>query len=476
MDYLRQVGRGWTAILAWLNGILFPLGDSTISLLGIVQLVLSLIILWIIAQALRNYLRRRLLRQFGLAPGSREAIANLIGYGLAILGFGVILQQVGLQVSTFAVLAGGLGIGIGFGLQDLTKNFVSGMTLLLERYVKIGDFVEFGNLEGYVKEISTRSTIIQTEEGGEVVVPNSQLAENQVVNWSYESYSARIHVPVQVQYGSNLVLVTEALLKAAYQEPSVLTQPKPRAMFMGFGDSGLNFELWIWVDRIDWRHEIRSSVNFLIEYYFRQYGIHIPFPQRDLWLRNPEMLRDEYVPPERVIVEQPQTIGSSLRKVTYFAQCNDLEIRRLVEVGSLRLLHEQEILFRQDDPGDSFFIVLTGSVAVRAEKLNKQLAVLETGTFFGELALMLGIPRTATVIARTETRLFELKKASFQQLLQQNAQFCEAITQALCDRKEELQARQQELRAQGLISLEEDDQNPLLWVRKRLNRLFQLNE
>jgi potassium-dependent mechanosensitive channel len=476
-----------------LTAPLLNIGDTRISLSSIVQLVLSLLIVFFLTRTFKNLLKRRLLVRLGIDEGNREAIATIISYSFGTLGLIVVLQTTGFNVASLAVLAGGLGVGIGLGLQDATKNFVSGLTLLLERKLKVGDFVQLDTLSGYIREVSIRSTLIRTRDGAYVVVPNNKMAETQVINWSYDGFKSRIKIPVGVAYGSDPVVVTEVLLKSAYMEKSVSHEPTPEVIFIGFMDSCLAFELWVWVNRIDRDFQIKSSLNFIIEYNLRQHGITIPFPQMDLWLRNPETLAQGVIHkqaiahpengqavtqlvPQQVAQEttKPLSIRDLLRQVTYFQNLTELELRQLIEIGYRKRLLESNILFREGDPGDAFYIILSGSVEVYVEKLNKRLTTLQTGKFFGELSLMLGIPRTATVRALEDTILFVINNKSFEKLLHEQPEVAEAIVQELSKHQEELSERQQQLRAMGLVDAAEDDKNPVAWVRKRLKNLFSL--
>ena len=163
-----------------------------------------------------------------------------------------------------------------------------------------------------------------------------------------------------------------------------------------------------------------------------------------------------------------------LRQIIYFQNLNDLELRQLIEAGYRQRLNASQILFRENDPGDAFYIVLDGSVEVFVEKINKHLVNLTVGKFFGELALMLGIPRTASVRALEETVLFAINKDGFQRLLKEQPDFYEQIVKELAKHQEELTARQKQLREMGLVDASEDDQNPVTWVRNRLKNLFSL--
>ncbi|MCL1475705.1 mechanosensitive ion channel family protein [Argonema antarcticum] len=227
------------------------IGEISVSISSIVKLLILLLLVIFLGRALKHFLKKHVLVRIGIDEGNRESISTIISYGVSTLGFVIVLQTSGFNVASLAVVVGGLGVGIGFGLQDITKNFVSGLTLLIERKLKLGDFIEFDGMTGYIKEISIRSTIIQTFSGGDVVVPNSELVNNRILNWSYENFIGRIDVPVGVSYDSDPVLVTEILLKSAYMEPSILHDPAPRVIFLGFGHNSLDFLLWAWVSRID---------------------------------------------------------------------------------------------------------------------------------------------------------------------------------------------------------------------------------
>ncbi|WP_448564038.1 mechanosensitive ion channel domain-containing protein [Trichothermofontia sp.] len=465
--------------------IRFTIGGTVITLASIIQAIVLLLIIVFLARALKILLRKHLLSRLGIDATNREAIATIISYSLAVISFLIVLQLTGINVASLAVIAGGLGIGVGFGLQDITKNFISGLTLLTEQKLKVGDFVEFSGMSGYVKEVSLRSTLIRTRDGGDVVVPNSELVENQVLNWTYDNYIARIKVPVGVAYGSDPSLVTETLLQAAYQEASVVHDPAPRVVFQGFGDSSLNFELWVWVTRIDEEPFIKSSLNFAIEYNLRQHQIVIPFPQRDLWLRNPEVLSPLFPlqptadlaatdrSPASPVAPTP-ALRDCLKQVPYFQGFSELELRQLIEIGYRRRLQPSDVLFHENDAGDAFYIVLSGLVEVVAEQINKQLATLGPGRFLGELSLILGIPRTATVRALEPTTLFVINSKSFSKLLQKYPEFYEIIVHELSKHQQELAERQKQLRELGLVNADEDDKNPIIWVRKRLKNLFNL--
>ena len=456
------------------------IGGTTISLLALLQIIITLFVVIIIGKVFKRLLKNQILGKLNINPANRETFANVISYFTGAILFILFLQYFGVNFSTLAVIGGGLGLGIGIGLQDIIKNFISGLTLLFERPLKPGDFIEIEGIRGYIQEISTRSTVVQTQDGSDIFIPNSYLINHRFTNWTYNTFTARIIIAVEVAYGSDLVMVTELILQSAYQESRVLSDPSPEVLFMGFGESGLQFELRAWINPIDQEPQIRSNLNFTIEYLFREHNITIPFPQRDLWLRNPSAVTfaSSILEPEKSeskidLVKKPQvSIRDMLLKVDYFKDFNDIEIRKLIQVGYRKNLRTSEVLFKENDPGDTFYIILSGSVEVFVDKLNKHLTDLASGGFFGELSLMLGMPRTATVKAKEPTVLFAINQDNFRKLLMHNPDLYNVIIKTLSERRGELVERQQELRKLGLIDLDEDDNNPLIWVKRRLKKFL----
>ena len=481
-----------------LDSITFSIGKNEVTLTYLFQVIVYLIIIAVLANYLNKILRQRLLKRLISEYGIRYVFASLISYGIGAFCFIIILQTTGFNVSALAFLGGGLGIGIGLGLQGMTKNLVSGLSLLLERKVKIGNFIKFNNIEGYVTEISTRSATIHLEDGSSVIVPNRKLMENELTNYHYKTDHVRLSLFIRVDYNSDLVLVTETLLISAYSENNVLQIPPPKVIFKGFTDSCLEFEFWFWIDsdKMGIRFEIMSSLYFAIEYNLRKRQIKIPLAQRELWLNNydiinqtfsnPErkanlitsathqVIKNHYVPLNHSTSSDLLSIKELLSKVEYFKTLDDLHIRKLIEIGTLKQLKYAEILFKENEPGDAFYIILSGSVEIFTETLNKTLAILHRGDFFGELALMLGIPRTASVKAQQDTRLFSINNKQFDQLLKNYPELCERIVEELSKNQEELSHRREELRKKGLLQPEEEDSNILAWVRHRLQSILTL--
>lgn len=477
-----------TALSKFFTSPLLEIGGESVSLLWILQLLLWLLVVTFIVKIFKRFLKHRVLAKLRIDEGNREAIATLISYTIGTLSYIIVIQASGINLAAFAVIVGGLGVGIGFGLQDVTKNLVSGLTIIIERKLKVGDFIDFNGLLGYIEEISIRSTVIKTLAGRYVVIPNRDLVENRILNYSYQSFAGRIEITVSVAYGSDLVLVTETLLKSAFMESSVLENPLPKVIFKGFGDNSLDFELWVWVERVDRGLLIKSSLYYIIEYNLRQQNITIPLPQRDLWLKNPEDLRPPVerdltenelkIPPQKfpISARKPLSMRDLLHQVPYFHNFNELQLRSLIEIGRPKHLSASEILFRQGDPGNAFCIVLSGGIEAFSEGKETEVHLLtfNPGQFFGELPLMLGVPYPTTMRSLSETIVFIIDKQGFEKLLHEHPELGEEIVRELCDRKELLERHQQQLQELGLITAEEEDSNPVVWVRKRLKQLFNL--
>jgi len=225
-----------------------------------------------------------------LNQGAREATVTIIGYLGVALAFVIALAVAGFEFTNLAIIAGALSVGIGFGLQAIVNNFVSGLILLFERPIKTGDWIVVGNTEGYVKRISIRSTMIQTFDRADVIVPNSDLISGQVTNWTLGNTWGRLKIQIGVAYGSDIETVIETLLEVANNNAEVIKGnpklPDPYALFLDFGDSSLDFELCAIIRDINRRRYVTSDINRAINAAFNKQGIEIPFPQRDLHVRS----------------------------------------------------------------------------------------------------------------------------------------------------------------------------------------------
>lgn len=265
---------------------LIPLGEKSYSVLDLVVLLSLFTGLVVVARTAKKLLRSRVLRLTGLNRGSQETVAQIATYGIIFLGTIILLQLWGLDLSSLTIFASVLGVGIGLGFQGIAKEFISGLVLIFERPIKVGDFVDLGEQMGTVERISVRSTEIRTLDEISIIVPNSRFLESEVINWTHYSPVSRLKIPVGVAYGSNLTTVRGALIDAAKEHADVLAEPAPRVFFMGMGESSLDFNLLVWIDEPRKQFRIKSDIYFRIEAILRHRGVEIPFPQRDLHVRS----------------------------------------------------------------------------------------------------------------------------------------------------------------------------------------------
>lgn len=276
-----------TEIQQILKSPLFTLGETEVTPLSIIWLIVFIIILIIGTRFIKRHLVGRLLQRTRLDIGIQHAITTITVYVIILLAVIILLQTVGIDLTTLNVLIGALGIGVGFGLQNIVNNFISGLIILLERPIKLGDRIEVGNIEGDVVKIGGRSTTVLTNDNISVVVPNSKFIVENVVNWSHNERTVRFRIPVSVAYGSDTKLVEKSLLEVADENPDVLKDPEPAVRFIEFGDSGLLFELRAWtMTLIHKKGKLISAINFAIYEKFKERNIEIPFPQRDIHIRS----------------------------------------------------------------------------------------------------------------------------------------------------------------------------------------------
>ena len=248
---------------------------------------------------IKGWIDRRWLQHIVLERGARDALVTLFGYVGFIIAVIIGLSLAGVDLVGLTVVSGALALGIGFGMQEIANNFVSGLILLFERPIRAGDFVSVGEVEGFVRSIRIRATEIETLDNQNVLVPNSELISGRVTNWVLRDTFGRLRILVGVAYGSDVEKVREILETVAHDHPEVITDgraPEPRALFMGFGDSSLDFELRIRINRIERRFQVTSDLNFAIDQAFRDAKVTIPFPQRDLHLISYPETQEEPVP------------------------------------------------------------------------------------------------------------------------------------------------------------------------------------
>ncbi len=242
----------------------------------------SIAVSWLIQIILEEevYPRRKVERGVGIS------INRLIHYAFMVVGITIGLSAVGIGLQNLTVVVGALGIGIGFGLQNIVNNFASGLILLFERSIKVGDTVQINGDWGIIKNLGLRATIVETFDRSEMIVPNSDLVSSTVTNWTLSDRQTRLIVPIGVAYGSDVQRVTQILLRIAQENPFIMKFPEPAVFFMNFGSSSLDFELRAWVADIDIRLKVKNEINYEIEKLFRENGIEIPYPQHDLHIRS----------------------------------------------------------------------------------------------------------------------------------------------------------------------------------------------
>ncbi len=278
--------KSWEEIIDILKKKLVSLGDVTITPAVLITVVFIMLASFGVSCLLRRMLRRNVFRRTHLNIGAQETICRILHYTIMLLGMFIAIQQIGVDLTTLAAISAVLMVGIGLGLQNITSNFISALILLFERPVQVGDFVEVGGVQGRIRAIKTRSSIVETLDNVSIIVPNLNFISENVTNWSYRDSKVRIHISVGVSYGSDVDLVANTLLQVGRAHPEVLLNPEPSVQFLEFGDSSLNFDLLVWINDASHQYFVKSALNFAIVKAFREQGITIPFPQRDLHIQN----------------------------------------------------------------------------------------------------------------------------------------------------------------------------------------------
>jgi small-conductance mechanosensitive channel len=281
---------GFEDLAAGVSGVLGAtarFGAIEVSLGGVLGAVLMLAAALAASRFLRFVLAHDVLPRLRVTPGAQQAVSTTLHYAVIAAGAVLALGLLGVDLNRFGLLAGALGVGLGFGLQNVVNNFVSGLILLFERPVQVGDTVELGNLAGEVRRIGIRASTIRTFDGADVIVPNANLISDRVVNWTHSDRLRRMDVRVGVAYGSDPERVMQILRDVARAHPDVLEEPPPVAVFQGFGESALDFALFAWAGRFERWFVARSELHVAVNSALRDAGIEIPFPQREVRVRGP---------------------------------------------------------------------------------------------------------------------------------------------------------------------------------------------
>lgn len=279
-DFLKQFGYLF-------NETLFSLGKSEITLLTIVYVSVAIFLLFFLSSRFSKLLSRSILVKYTSSPATVHSVSTIIRYIILIIGLIVIVQTAGIDLSTLSILAGALGVGIGFGLQNITNNFISGLIILFEQPIKVGDRIEVGEIKGDVIKVSARATTVVTNDNISVIVPNSEFISSTVINWSHNDRNVSFRFKVGVSYKEDPRIVKKILMEVAEENSGVLKKPPTQVLFDEFGDSPLNFHLRVWTtEYINRPNILKSQLYFAMFKKFKEAGIEIPFPQRDLNLKS----------------------------------------------------------------------------------------------------------------------------------------------------------------------------------------------
>jgi small-conductance mechanosensitive channel len=275
-------------VFAFIYSILnksFSIGKISLSSMGLLFAALILFLTLILTRLGRYIIAEKIFVETDLEPGLQDSVTTISIYMMWGLGLILALSVLGVSTTSLAVVFGALSIGIGFGLQAIFNNFVSGIILLFERPIQVGDAVEVQGIWGTVKKINVRATVVQTFDNASLIIPNSEFISSQVTNWSFKERSLRRKVSVGVAYGSDVELVRQTLLEIPNQIKNVLKKPKPDVIFDDHGDSALIFTLRYWTT-VDYYYTTSTDIRFTIDRLFRERNIEIAFPQRDIHIRS----------------------------------------------------------------------------------------------------------------------------------------------------------------------------------------------
>ena len=267
----------------------FSFGKLQVSVATLVQGLVVLALAIVLSRWVSGILERRIAKRAQIDPGIGYTIGRLTKYVLTTLGVILFLQiALNLNLTSLAVVFTALSVGIGFGLQYIAADIASGFILLFERPVRVGDRITIGQDEGDVQSINLRTTTVITNDRVAIIVPNSKLVSDRIINWSYGDPRSRIPIPISVAMNSDVKLVTETLLLAAQDVERVLTDPPPKVQFLSFGGYSLDFRLLVWTRHSSRHPQIKSDINYRIERLFRERGIEIPFPKQEFFFKSPD--------------------------------------------------------------------------------------------------------------------------------------------------------------------------------------------
>jgi len=296
--------------LAW-NAALPAIKLSLVQMFLLVALLIA--VFWISSRT-KRFLFNRLLAQSGLDRSLQYAIAQVVSNIVLVVGIFIVLENTGIHLAALAVFAGAVGVGLGFGLQNIASNFISGLVILAERPITIGDRVEVAGIAGQVEHIRARSTVIRTNDNIMMIVPNTKFIDSPVTNWTYGDRRVRFRIPVSVAYGSDIAKVRDTLLAVAGENLHTLKEPAPSAFLENFAENAIEFKLVVWSSEMSARpSRYRSDINFAIAEKFREAGIEMPFPQRDLHIRSGVLKVENVTETETAKRGESADVSSDLR-------------------------------------------------------------------------------------------------------------------------------------------------------------------
>ncbi len=270
-----------------INFPLFKIGEARISVASLVLFLVLIVGFSYASRLLSSLLVSQGLSKVKMEEGKKYVLKRVTEYTLIAIGALIAFQSIGINLSGLAVIFGLLSVGIGFGLQNIASNFISGIILLFERPIQVGDRITVGDTQGDVEEINIRSTTIRSLDNISIIVPNNEFIEGRVTNWSHGDLKIRMNIKVGVSYDSDVDVVFSALKEAADENANVLKRPAPEVLLLEFGDSYWNMELRVWIASPKDYYRILSEINCAIVHKFRKYGIDIPYPQQDVHVRSP---------------------------------------------------------------------------------------------------------------------------------------------------------------------------------------------
>jgi small-conductance mechanosensitive channel len=296
--------------LAW-NAALPAIKLSLVQMFLLIALLIA--VFWISSRT-KRFLFNRLLAQSGLDRSLQYAVAQVVSNIVLVVGIFIVLENTGIHLAALAVFAGAVGVGLGFGLQNIASNFISGLVILAERPITIGDRVEVAGIAGQVEHIRARSTVIRTNDNIMMIVPNTKFIDSPVTNWTYGDRRVRFRIPVSVAYGSDIAKVRDTLLAVAGENLHTLKEPAPSAFLENFGENAIEFKLVVWSSEMSARpSRYRSDINFAIAAKFREAGIEMPFPQRDLHIRSGVLKVENVTETEPAKRRESAHVSSDLR-------------------------------------------------------------------------------------------------------------------------------------------------------------------